>query len=200
MILPPEEAGRLRQAYSVDKQARARMKAQRPRVVWFTGLSAAGKSTIASLVDARLHARGRHTYVLDGDNLRSGLNRDLGFSELDRVENVRRAAEVARLMTDAGLIVMAAFISPFRADRRIAREMMPAGDFVEVFVDVPLAVAEQRDPKGLYRRARRGELKNFTGIDSPYEAPEAPEVHLDTARMTAAEAAERVLTFLLETD
>jgi bifunctional enzyme CysN/CysC len=193
---PPGDRHLQRQAFTVGRQARAGMKGQRPRVLWFTGLSAAGKSTIANLVDARLHELGRHTYVLDGDNLRGGLNKDLGFGEADRVENIRRVAEVARLMADAGLIVIAAFISPFRADRKMARELMPAGEFVEVFVDVPLAVAEQRDPKGLYRRARRGEIQDFTGIDSPYEAPEAPEIHIDTTSMTAGEAAERVLVFL----
>jgi len=187
-----------RQPFTVGRQARAGMKGQRPRVLWFTGLSAAGKSTIANLIDARLHEFGRHTYVLDGDHLRDGLNKDLGFTEADRVENIRRVAEVARLMADAGLIVIAAFISPFRADRQMARELLPAGEFVEVFVDVSLAVAEQRDPKGLYRRARRVEIRNFTGTNSPYEAPEAPEIHLDTTSMTAEEAAERVLTFLLE--
>lgn len=195
---PPGDRYLQQHAFTVGRHARAGMKGQRPRVLWFTGLSAAGKSTIANLVDARLHELGRHTYVLDGDNLRGGLNKDLGFTESDRVENIRRVAEVARLMADAGLIVIAAFISPFRADRQMARELMHAGEFVEVFVDVPLAVAEQRDPKGLYRRARRGEIRNFTGIDSPYEAPEVPEIHLDTTSMTAEEAAERVLAFLRE--
>ena len=188
------------QDLSVDKAARAAIKNQRGRVVWLTGLSGAGKSTIADLVEKRLHADGRHTYLLDGDNVRHGLNRDLGFTEEDRVENIRRVAEVARLMADAGLIVITAFISPFRAERRMARELMAEGEFVEVHVDTPLAVAEARDVKGLYRKARSGELKNFTGIDSPYEAPEAPEIRVDTARMSAEQAAERIVEWLDEAE
>jgi bifunctional enzyme CysN/CysC len=160
------------QAIDVTREARAAMKGQKGRIIWLTGLSGAGKSTIANLVDRRLHALGRHTYLLDGDNVRHGLNRDLGFTEEDRVENIRRVAEVARLMADAGLIVITAFISPFRAERRVARELMPQGEFIEVFVDAPLEVAEARDVKGLYAKARAGQLKNFTGIDSPYEPPE----------------------------
>ena len=163
----------------MDKRARARIKGQVPKVLWFTGLSGAGKSTVANLVDKRLHALGYHTFVLDGDNVRHGLNRDLGFTDEDRVENIRRVAEVARLMADAGLIVLVSFISPFRAERQLARERFEPGEFLEVFVDVPLAVAEARDVKGLYRKARAGLIPNFTGIDSPYEAPEHPEVHLD---------------------
>jgi bifunctional enzyme CysN/CysC len=184
------------QAFDVDKRARADMKAQRPCVIWFTGLSGAGKSTIANLLEKRLHALGRHTYLLDGDNVRQGLNKDLGFTEADRVENIRRVSEVARLMADAGLIVLVSFISPFRAERRTARGLMGEGEFYEVFVDVPLEVAETRDPKGLYKKARRGELKNFTGVDSPYEAPEAPEVKIDTTRTTAEGAAEAILEHL----
>ena len=167
------------QHLDVDKAARARIKGQVPKVLWFTGLSGAGKSTVANLVDKRLHALGYHTFVLDGDNVRHGLNRDLGFTDEDRVENIRRVAEVARLMADAGLIVLVSFISPFRAERRMARERFAQGEFIEVFVDVPLAVAEARDVKGLYRKARAGLIPNFTGIDSPYEAPEHPELHLD---------------------
>jgi bifunctional enzyme CysN/CysC len=184
------------QALEVNKQARSSQKGQRAGVVWLTGLSGAGKSTIANLVEEALVARGRHTYLLDGDNVRRGLNRDLGFAEQDRVENIRRVAEVAKLMVDAGLIVLVAFISPFRAERSTARELFEPGEFVEVYVDTPIAVAEARDPKGLYRKARRGELKDFTGIDSPYEPPEAPEVHLDTTRLTAEAAAQRIVAYL----
>ncbi len=166
------------QHLDVDRAARARIKGQTPRVLWFTGLSGAGKSTIANPVEKRLHARGCHTFLLDGDNVRHGLNRDLGFTDEDRVENIRRVAEVARLMVDAGLIVLVSFISPFRAERQMARELFAEGEFIEVFVDVPLEVAESRDVKGLYRKARAGQIPNFTGIDSPYEPPEAPELHL----------------------
>jgi len=175
------------QAIDVDRTARARAMGQRPAVVWFTGLSGSGKSTIANLVEQRLHALGHHTYLLDGDNVRHGLNRDLGFTEADRVENVRRVGEVAALMADAGLIVLASFISPFRSERQQARETVGPGEFFEVFVDTPLEVAEARDRKGLYAKARRGELANFTGIDSPYEAPEDPEIHLDASGTRSVE-------------
>ncbi len=184
------------QHVDVTKAARARSLGQRPRVIWFTGLSGAGKSTIANLVEKKLQAAGKHCYLLDGDNLRHGLNKDLGFTEGDRVENIRRVAEIARLMVDAGLIVLTAFISPFRAERDMARGLLEMGEFVEVFVDTPLDVAEGRDVKGLYRKARRGELSNFTGIDSPYEAPESPELVIDTTRQSADEAAEMVLELL----
>ena len=184
------------QAVDVNKATRAGAKGQIPAVLWFTGLSGAGKSTIANLVEKRLTAQGRHTYLLDGDNVRHGLNRDLGFTDAERVENIRRVAEVAKLMADAGLIVLVSFISPFRSERRMARDLMPKGEFLEVFVDTPLAVAEQRDVKGLYAKARRGELKNFTGIDSPYEAPEAAEIHIRADQMSAEEAAELVVSML----
>ncbi|WP_336333268.1 sulfate adenylyltransferase subunit CysN [Pseudomonas putida] len=186
------------QAIDVNRDAHAALKGQAPRVLWFTGLSGAGKSTIANLVERKLHALGRHTYLLDGDNVRHGLNRDLGFTEADRVENIRRVAEVAKLMLDAGLITLVSFISPFRAERDMARNLAGPGNFLEVFVDAPLALAEQRDPKGLYQKARRGELKNFTGIDSPYEAPVNPELHIDTQRETAEAAAERIVKALLD--
>ncbi|UAL12291.1 sulfate adenylyltransferase subunit CysN [Caulobacter segnis] len=180
----------------VGKASRAALKSQRGQVVWLTGLSGAGKSTIANLVEKRLHALGRHTYLLDGDNVRHGLNKDLGFTEEDRVENIRRVAEVAKLMVDAGLIVLTAFISPFRAERRLARDILEPGEFIEVFVDTPLAVAEARDVKGLYKKARSGQLKNFTGVDSPYEAPEAPELRIDTTAIDPVEAAERIVAWL----
>jgi bifunctional enzyme CysN/CysC len=184
------------QALDVDKQLRARQKGQRACVLWLTGLSGAGKSTIANRIEKQLAAQGRHTYLLDGDNVRHGLNKDLGFEAQDRVENIRRVAEVSRLMVDAGLIVLVSFISPFRAERRMARALFEPGEFLEVFVDTPLAVAESRDLKGLYRKARRGELKNFTGIDSPYEAPEEPEIRLDTTQLSAEEAADLVVAHL----
>jgi bifunctional enzyme CysN/CysC len=184
------------QALDIDRRARASLKSQSPCILWFTGYSGAGKSTVANLVEKRLFALGRHTYLLDGDNVRHGLNKDLGFTEADRVENIRRVAEVARLMSDAGLLVLVSFISPFRAERRMARSLVSEGEFIEVFVDAPLAVAESRDPKGLYKKARRGELKNFTGIDSPYEPPEHPEIHLDTARLAPEESVEVVLAYL----
>lgn len=186
------------QATDVHKEARAAQKGQKACVLWFTGLSGAGKSTIASLVEKALHARGLHTYLLDGDNVRHGLNRDLGFTDEDRVENIRRVAEVAKLMVDAGLIVLVSFISPFRSERRMARALVEEREFFEIFVDAPLAVAEARDPKGLYRKARRGELKNFTGIDSPYEPPEHAEIRVDTVATSPERAAEQIIAVLEE--
>jgi bifunctional enzyme CysN/CysC len=180
------------QAVEVNQAARATLLRQIPRCFWFTGLSASGKSTIANLLDKRLHAAGRHTYLLDGDNVRHGLNRDLGFTEGDRVENIRRVAEVARLMVDAGLIVLVSFISPFRAERQFARSLFKPDQFVEVYVDTPFEVCERRDPKGLYSKARAGQLKNFTGLDSPYEPPEHAEVVIRTTELGAAQAAERL--------
>lgn len=182
------------QHVDVDKAARATAKGQRPGVLWFTGLSGAGKSTIANLVEKKLHAMGRHTYLLDGDNIRHGLNKDLGFTEADRVENIRRVAEVSRLMVDAGLIVITAFISPFRSERAMARSLLGTGEFIEVHVDTPLNVAEDRDVKGLYKKARRGEIANFTGITSPYEAPEAPELRVDTTLLNPEQAADAVIS------
>ena len=185
------------QHMDVDRAARARIKHQQPRCLWFTGLSGAGKSTIANLVDKRLHALGYHTCILDGDNVRHGLNKDLGFTDEARVENIRRVAEVAKLMTDAGLIVLVSFISPFRAERRMARELFAPGEFIEVHVDTPLAVAEQRDVKGLYAKARAGQIRHFTGIDSPYEAPQAPDIHLRTAEASAEALCAQVVDQLL---
>ena len=185
------------QALKVDKEARSRAMGQRPCILWFTGLSGAGKSTIADRVEQRLQSLGSHTYLLDGDNVRHGLNRDLGFTEEDRVENIRRIAEVARLMVDAGLIVIVSFISPFRSERDMARELAEEGEFVEIFVDTPVEVCEARDPKGLYAKARRGDLVNFTGIDSPYEPPENPELRIDTTNTSVDEAADRVLESLM---
>lgn len=184
------------QHVDVNKEGRGSAKHQKPCIIWLTGLSGAGKSTIANLVEQKLFAMGRHTYLLDGDNVRHGLNKDLGFTDGDRVENIRRIAEVAKLMLDAGLIVISAFISPFRSERRMARELVEEGEFVEVFVNTPLDVAEDRDVKGLYKKARRGELKNFTGVDSPYEAPEDPECDLRTAGYSADECAEQVVEYL----
>lgn len=186
------------QAVEVDKTARTRLNGHKPCVIWLTGLSGAGKSTIANLLERRLHASGAHTYLLDGDNVRHGLNKDLGFTAADRVENIRRIGEVAKLMADAGLIVVTAFISPFRSERQLARDLMDEGEFVEVFIDTPLAEVEKRDPKGLYKKARRGELKNFTGIDSPYEAPESPEIHIETLKHSADEAADIIVRQLDE--
>jgi bifunctional enzyme CysN/CysC len=187
------------QHLTIDKRARASTMQQRPLVLWLTGLSGAGKSTIGNLVECELHRRGHHTYMLDGDNVRHGLNSDLGFTEADRVENIRRVAEVARLMTDAGLIVLVSFISPFRAERRTARSLFEPDEFVEVFVDAPLKVAEQRDPKGLYKKARRGELRNLTGIDSPYEPPENPELRIDTTEVLPQHAAQAIIELLERT-
>jgi bifunctional enzyme CysN/CysC len=186
------------QHLDVDKAARAAIKNQKPCVIWFTGLSGAGKSSIANAVEKRLNALGHHTYILDGDNVRHGLNKDLGFTDVDRVENIRRVAEMAKLMVDAGLIVMTSFISPFRSEREMARSLMGDAEFIEVFVDTPLAVAEARDPKGLYRKARHGELSNFTGVDSPYEPPQAPELRIDTQGSNVDKAADAILALLRE--
>jgi bifunctional enzyme CysN/CysC len=186
-----------RQHLDVGREIHSALKGQKPAVLWFTGLSGAGKSTIANLVEKKLVARGRHTYLLDGDNVRHGLNRDLGFTEADRIENIRRVGEVAKLMADAGLIVLTAFISPFRAERHMVRRMLPEGEFIEVFVDTPLEDAEKRDVKGLYAKARAGELDNFTGIDSPYETPEKPEIRIDTTTMSADEAADLIVGKLI---
>ena len=187
-----------RQHLDVSRETHAALKGQKPAVLWFTGLSGAGKSTIANLVEQKLVACGRHTFLLDGDNVRHGLNRDLGFTEADRIENIRRVGEVARLMADSGLIVLTAFISPFRAEREMVRKMLPDGEFIEVFVDTPLAEAEKRDAKGLYAKARAGELKNFTGIDSPYEAPEKAEIRIDTTQLSAEQAAVAIVDELLK--
>ncbi|MES2326896.1 MAG: sulfate adenylyltransferase subunit CysN [Pseudomonadota bacterium] len=187
-----------RQHLDVSRETHAALKGQKPAVLWFTGLSGAGKSTIANLVEAKLVARGRHTFLLDGDNVRHGLNRDLGFTEADRIENIRRVGEIARLMADAGLIVLTAFISPFGAEREMVRNMLPQGEFIEIFVDTPLAEAEKRDAKGLYAKARAGELNNFTGIDSPYEVPEDAEIHIDTTKLSAEAAADLIVEELLK--
>jgi bifunctional enzyme CysN/CysC len=186
-----------RQVLDISRAHHAAMKHQAPSVVWLTGLSGSGKSTIANILERKLARMNRHTFLLDGDNLRHGLNKDLGFTEADRVENIRRAGEVARLMADAGLIVITAFISPFRSEREMVRRMMEPGEFIEVFVDTPLAVAEARDVKGLYAKARAGKLRNFTGIDSPYEAPTAPDIHIDTTRLTPEDAADMILARLI---
>jgi bifunctional enzyme CysN/CysC len=186
------------QALDISRESRARLKNQKPAVLWFTGLSGAGKSTIANLVEKKLHRMNRHTFLLDGDNVRHGLNKDLGFTNADRVENIRRVGEVAKLMTDAGLIVIAAFISPFRAERKMVRDMITQGEFIEVYVDTALAEAEKRDVKGLYKKARAGELANFTGIDSAYEPPSAPEIRIDTSRLTAEQAADAIVDRLLD--
>jgi bifunctional enzyme CysN/CysC len=180
----------------VDKTARSALKGQRPAVLWFTGLSGAGKSTIANLTEKRLAVLGRHTIILDGDNVRHGLNRDLGFSEADRVENIRRVAEVARLFVEAGLIVLVSFISPYRAERTLARERVEAGEFIEVFVDTPVEECARRDPKGLYAKAMAGEIRNFTGVDAPYEAPQSPEILLSTVGTSPEELADRVVAEL----
>ncbi|WP_422409233.1 MULTISPECIES: adenylyl-sulfate kinase [unclassified Endozoicomonas] len=184
--------------HKVSKEARSKLKSQKPCLIWFTGLSGSGKSTVANAVDDLLHERGYHTYVLDGDNVRHRLNKDLGFSDSDRVENIRRIGEVSNLLVDAGLIVLSAFISPFTSDRRMVREMLPEGEFIEVFINTPLKVCEQRDPKGLYQKARAGEIKNFTGIDSGYDTPENPEILINTAEMNLKECAQMVLDYLVE--
>ena len=188
------------QHLDVDRDAHARLKHQRPRLLWFTGLSGAGKSSIANLVQKKLYALGKHSFLLDGDNIRHGLNKDLGFTDADRVENIRRIGEVAKLMTDAGLIVLTAFISPFRAERRMVREMSLPGEFIEIYVETSLEVAEQRDVKGLYKKARAGELKHFTGIDSPYEPPENPEIRVDTVQTSADQAADEIVAYVMRSD
>ncbi|MGE3599701.1 MAG: adenylyl-sulfate kinase, partial [Dehalococcoidia bacterium] len=187
-----------RQDLLVDKQARARLNGHAPAILWFTGLSGSGKSTIANLVEQTLHRRGVHTYMLDGDNVRHGLNRDLGFTDADRVENIRRVGETAKLFVDAGLLVLCSFISPFRAERRMVRELVGEGEFVEIFVDTPIEECVRRDPKGLYARAQKGQIKNFTGIDSPYEAPERAELVLHTRDLTPEQAAARIVQMLEE--
>jgi bifunctional enzyme CysN/CysC len=186
------------QAININKQAHAAIKGQRPFILWFTGLSGSGKSTIANLVEKKLYSLGKHTYLLDGDNVRHGLNKDLGFTDADRVENIRRIAEVAKLMVDSGQIVLVSFISPFCSERRMARELVEQGEFFEIFIDTPIQVAEQRDPKGLYKKMRRGELKNFTGIDSPYETPEHAEVRIDTTVQTPEQAVEQIVSYLTQ--
>lgn len=182
--------------HAVDKQSRAEQKGQKPLVIWFTGLSGAGKSTLAGALEQALAAAGKHTYLLDGDNVRHGLCGDLGFDDAARQENIRRVGEVAKLMVDAGLIVLTAFISPFRAERDLVRNLVGEGEFVEVFVDAPLAVCEERDPKGLYKKARAGEIRNFTGIDSAYEAPEQPEIHLLNAGKPVEALVDELITAL----
>lgn len=182
--------------HQLSRAERAASKHQHPCLLWFTGLSGAGKSTIANALDVALHNAGYHTYLLDGDNVRHGLNKDLGFSDADRVENIRRIGEISKLFTDAGLIVMSAFISPFKADREMVRALFPAGEFIEVFMDTPLAVCEARDPKGLYKKARAGEIKQFTGIDSPYEAPTQPEMRLNTAEQDVDRCVNTLLDYL----
>jgi adenylylsulfate kinase len=185
-------------SHQVNQETRAEQKLQKPLVIWFTGLSASGKSTIAGALEQILTTQGYHTYLLDGDNVRHGLCRDLGFSDDDRQENIRRVGEVANLMADAGLITLAAFISPFRADRQLVREMMPEKQFIEVFVDADISVCRERDPKGLYAKAERGEIKQFTGIDSPYEAPHRPEVNIRAGEVSVAEAVNQLLAYLHE--
>ncbi|VAW49302.1 Adenylylsulfate kinase [hydrothermal vent metagenome] len=182
--------------HHVTQEKRAKLKNQKPCILWFTGLSGSGKSTVANAVEELLYQQQKHTYLLDGDNVRHGLNKSLGFSEEDRIENIRRVGEVSKLFCDGGMIVLSAFISPFQADRDIVRNLSRAGEFIEVFVDTPLEVCEQRDPKGLYKKARAGEIKNFTGIDSPYETPKNPEVHIHNHNITVLEAAQEVIDYL----
>ncbi len=182
--------------HHIDKVARSAQKRQKPCILWFTGLSASGKSTTANAVEQKLFELGHHTYLLDGDNVRHGLNKDLGFTDSDRVENIRRIGEMAKLFTDAGLIVLSAFISPFRADRKMVRDLVGEGEFVEIHMSTPLSVCEQRDPKGLYKKARQGDIKNFTGIDSAYEAPESPEIILNTAECDVEACADKVIAYL----
>lgn len=182
----------------VTKDKREVLLNQKPCILWFTGLSGSGKSTIANAVEVELYKRGIKTYLLDGDNVRHGLNKDLGFSEVDRIENIRRIGEVSKLFVDAGLITLTAFISPFKSDRQIARSLVKYDEFIEVFIDTPLEVCEQRDPKGLYKKARDGAIKNFTGIDSPYEEPDEPQVHIQTANHTIQECADKVVNYLIK--
>ena len=184
--------------HKVVRSQRAENKNQKPCLLWFTGLSGSGKSTIANALDVALHQRGYHTFLLDGDNVRHGLCKDLGFSDEGRVENIRRIGEVSKLFTDAGLIVLSAFISPFISDRRLVRKLFPAGEFIEVFMDAPIETCESRDPKGLYQKARSGQIKDFTGIDSPYEVPAHPELRLDTSRMSVDDCVEALIAYLLE--
>ncbi|WP_296048894.1 adenylyl-sulfate kinase [uncultured Alteromonas sp.] len=184
--------------HEINKDTRGESLGQKPRVLWLTGLSGSGKSTLANLLEKKLHEQGKHTYLLDGDNVRHGLCGDLGFSDKDRVENIRRISEVAKLFVDSGMVVLTAFISPFQADRDFCRNLLADGEFIEVFVDTPLEVCEQRDPKGLYKKARSGEIKHFTGIDSTYEAPQSPEVHLQYQDEPAEQTAERLYTLLEE--
>lgn len=186
--------------HKITRAERSVNKNQKPCLLWFTGLSGSGKSTIANALDVALHNRGYHTFLLDGDNVRHGLCKDLGFSDDDRVENIRRIGEVSKLFADAGLIVLSAFISPFTSDRRLVRNLFPAGEFIEVFMDTPLDTCEQRDPKGLYEKARAGEIKHFTGIDSPYQAPEYPEVRLDTSVMSVDQCVDKLIGYLIERD
>ncbi|MCS5585147.1 adenylyl-sulfate kinase [Marinobacter sp.] len=183
-------------AHKITRAQRSENKNQKPCLLWFTGLSGSGKSTVANALDVALHNSGYHTFLLDGDNVRHGLCRDLGFSDEDRVENIRRIGEVSKLFADAGLVVLSAFISPFSSDRRMVRNLFPAGEFIEVFMDTPIETCEQRDPKGMYRKARSGKIKHFTGIDSPYEAPERPEVRLDTSTMSVNECVEALIAYL----
>jgi len=184
--------------HKVVRSQRAENKNQKPCLLWFTGLSGSGKSTIANALDVALHSRGYHTFLLDGDNVRHGLCKDLGFADHDREENIRRVSEVCKLFADAGLIVMSAFISPFTSDRRLVRKLFPAGEFIEVFMDAPIETCEARDPKGLYQKARSGQIKDFTGIDSPYEVPAHPELRLDTSRMSVDDCVDALVAYLLE--
>lgn len=184
--------------HAIQREARAEQKKQKPCMVWYTGLSGAGKSTVANAVDERLYLEGKHTYLLDGDNVRHGLNKDLGFSDLDRVENIRRIGEVGRLFVDAGLIVQSAFISPFRSDRQMVRSLFPVGEFIEVYVATDLSICEERDPKGLYKKARKGEIKHFTGIDSAYQKPEAPEIIVDAGRHELTDCVDVVFDYLAQ--
>jgi len=182
----------------IDKKLRAKQKNQRPCLLWYTGLSGSGKSTVANAVDAMLFEKGCHSYLLDGDNVRHGLNGDLGFSDVDRIENIRRISEVAKLFIDSGTVVSTAFISPFSADRTMAKEMLETGEFIEVYIDTPIDICEQRDPKGLYKKARAGEIKDFTGIDSTYDIPQQPSIHVKTAEMSIEQCAQQVVDFLTE--